>query len=174
VSERDRAGIREVLSGFVRRIVEFVGQIVEWIITVVFRRPGPCAEMPKRPFGYGPNPDRCNDFVVTALDAAGGLMVYPGRPLPETLVKEQNGIKGFDGASRFESTFPPSAHVIVRAAHFGQPARIEAFESNGQLAGMQTMAPPPAVEQDFTFTGSSLRRVVVTTMGDTIVIDLCH
>ena len=171
---RDRGSIREILSGFVPRIAEFVGQTVEWIITIVSSRPFPCAEIPERPPGYGPNPDRCNDFVVTALDAAGGLMVYPGRPIPETLVKEQSGIKGFDGASRFESTFSPSAQVIVRAAHFGQPARIEAFESSGQLAGVQTMAPTPAVEQGFTFTGSSLRRVVVTAMSDTIVIELCH
>jgi hypothetical protein len=174
VSERDRGGIVEVLSGFVRRVVEFVRQIVEWIVTVVFRRPNSCADIPNRPPGYGPNPDRCNDFVVTALDAAGALVVYSGRSIPETLVKQQSGIKGFDGASRFVSTFAPATTVIVRAAHFGQPAQIEAFESTGQSAGVQTMAPTPAVEQGFNFTGSSLGRVVVTSPGDTIVIELCH
>lgn len=63
---------------------------------------------------------QCNTVNVTAFDAGGGLMVYPSRSQPETLVKRQGGIKGFDAASRLEKRFPPSSRVVVRAVHFGQ------------------------------------------------------
>lgn len=36
------------------------------------------------------------------------------------------------------------------------------------------MALTPGVEQGFTFTGSSIDRVVVTPAGDTLIIELCH
>ena len=88
-------------------------------------------------------------------------------------MKRTGGIKGFDAASRLEKRFPVSSRVVVRAVHFGQPARVEAF-SGGSLAGVQLMAPTPAVEQALTFTGSSIDRVVVTPAGDTLVIELCH
>ena len=46
--------------------------------------------------------------AITVFDVGGQLMVYAGREGPETLVKDQTGIKGFDAASRLESTFSPS------------------------------------------------------------------
>jgi hypothetical protein len=174
VNERGRTGLVATLVGIVRRAVDLVLRIVDWIVSITIRRPpSRCAEVDGLPDGYHPNPVQCNTVNITAFDPGGGLMVYPGRSQPETLVKRQGGIKGFDAASRLENRVPPSSRVVVRAAHFGQSARIEAF-SGASPAGMQMMAPTPGVEQGFTFTGSSIDRVVVTPAGDTLVIELCH
>jgi hypothetical protein len=174
VNQRARTGIVGTVVGVVSRFVQLVVRLWEWLVSVTVRRPPTrCGKIGDLAPGYHPNPATCNDFRVTALDGGGQLMVYAGREGPETLVKDQAGIKGFDAASRLESTFPPSATVLVRAAHFGQPARIEAFAANSS-AGMQMMAPTPGVVQAFTFNGSSIDRVVVTPAGDTIVIEFCH
>lgn len=174
MNERGRTGLVATLVGIVRRAVELVLQVVDWIISITIRRPpSRCAEINDLPEGYHPNPVQCNTVSVTAFNPGGGLMVYPARSQPETLVKRQGGIKGFDAASQLEKRFPVSSRVVVRAVHFGQPARIEAF-SGGSLAGVQVMAPTPGVEQALTFTGSSIDRVVVTPAGDTLVIELCH
>jgi hypothetical protein len=174
VNERGRTGLVATLLGIVRRAVDLLLQVIDWIVSITIRRPpSRCAEIDDLPEGYHPNPVQCNTVNVTVLGPGGGLIVYPGRSQPETLVKRQGGIKGFDAASRLEKRFPPSSRVVVRAVHFGQPARIEAF-SGGSSAGMQIMAPTPGVEQGFTFAGSSIDRIVVTPSGDTLVVELCH
>ncbi len=175
MNERARTGIVGILSGVVRRFVEVVVQLIEWALSITVKRPpGRCAGIGDLSLGYHPNPVTCNDVRLTAFGPGGQLMVYLGRSGPETLLKQQGAITGFDAASRIESSFPPASKVLVRAAHFGQPARIEAFDAAGSVGGMQMMAPTPGVEQGFTFSGSSIDRVVVTPSGDTIVIELCH
>ena len=174
MNHRARTGFVGTLVGVVRAVVKLVVRLWEWVVSIAVRRPpSRCGEIGDLSPGYHPNPATCTDFRLTAFDVGGQLMVYPGREGPETLVKDQAGVKGFDAASRLESTFPPSATVLVRAAHFGQPARIEAFAANS-LAGMQMMAPTPGVVQTLTFNGNSIDRVVVTPAGDTIVIEFCH
>ena len=174
MNARGEVGLVAKVGGFIRRGVEFLLRPVNWILSITIRRPpGDCAGIDELPAGYHSNPVQCNTVNVTAHDDGGGLKVYPGRSGPETLVRQQSGIKGFDAASGLESRFPPSAQVVVRAAHFGQPARIEAF-SGGSSAGMQMMAPTPGVEQGLTFTGNSIDRTVVTTFDDTLVIEICH
>lgn len=174
MSQIERTGFSGTLSRVWEGVVQLVGQFGQWLATITINRPpGTCAGVPNQPGGYGSNPVNCNDVVVTAFDAGGGLMVYPGRSKPETLVKLQGGIKGFDAASRLETTFPPSTQVRVVAAHFAQPARIEVF-AGGAVVGMQMMAPNPGVAQTFMFNGTGIDRSVVTPNGDTIVIELCH
>lgn len=174
VNQRARTGFVGTLVGIVRSVVQLVVRLWEWVVSItVGRPPSRCAEIGDLQTGYHPNPVTCNDFHLTAFDIGGQLMVYAGREGPETLVKDQAGIKGFDAASRLESSFPPSGTVLVRAAHFGQPARIDAFAANAP-AGTQMMAPTPGVVQAFTFNGNSIDRVVVTPAGDTIVIEFCH
>jgi hypothetical protein len=174
MNQRARTGFVGTLVGVVHSVVQLVVRLWEWAVSITVRRPpSRCAEIGDLSPGYHPNPETCNDFRLTAFDVGGQLMVYTGREGPETLVKEQAGINGFDAASRLESTFPPSQTVLVRAAHFGQPARIEAFAASSP-AGMQVMASTPGVVQAFTFNGSSIDRVVVTPAGDTIVIEFCH
>jgi hypothetical protein len=174
VNERGEPGFVTRFVAVFRRAVDLVLQVVDWILSITIRRPpSRCAEIDDLPEGYGSNPRQCNTVTVTAFDAAGGLMQYPGRSQAETLVRRQGGIKGFDIASRLEKRFPPSSRVVVRAAHFGQAARIEAF-SAGSSSGVQMMAPTPGVEQGFTFTGNSLDSVVVTQSNSTLVIELCH
>ena len=61
--------------------------------------------------------------------------------------------------------------------HFSNPGRVEAFEHSGVLADTRMMAPTPAVEQEFTLTGSAIDLVVVTPASatdETLVISLCH
>ena len=170
-----RTGFVSTITGIVSRTFQVIAQVFERLITITVKRPpSRCGGVPEKQDGYGSNPDNCNDFVVTVFGATG-LMVYPGRSGPETLVETQSGIKGYDAASRLESTFPPSSTVLVRAAHFGQPARIEAFAA-GTALGMQMMASTPGVEQAFTFNGSGIDRFVVTPTGGTktLVIEFCH
>jgi hypothetical protein len=175
VNERARPGLLARLVGVLERAVGVLREFVAWIVSITIRRPPGrrCAEIDDLPEGPHPNPVRCNTVEVRALDASGGLMVYPGRSQPETLVRRQGAIKGFDIASRLEKRFPPSASVEVRAAHFGQPARIEAF-SGALSSGLQMMDPASGVAQTFTFTGSSIDRVVVSQSSDTLVMELCH
>lgn len=174
MNERGEPGLVTRFVGVFRRAVALVLQVVDWILSITIKRPpSRCAEIDDLPEGPHKNPVRCNTVEVTAFDSSGGLMVYPGRSQPETLVRRQGGIKGFDIASRLEKRFPPSSRVVVRAAHFGQPARIEAF-SAGSSSGVQVMAPTPGVEQGFTFTGSSIDSVVVAQSNSTLVIELCH
>jgi hypothetical protein len=173
VNPQARTGFAGTLVGVVRAIPQLVVRLWERVVTITVRRPSRCAEIGVLTPGYHPNPATCNDFRLTVFGVGGQLMVYTGREGPETFVKDQAGIKGFDAASRLESRFPPSQTVLVRAAHFGQPARIEVFAANS-LAGMQVMASTPGVVQALTFNGNSIDRVVVTPAGDTIVIEFCH
>jgi hypothetical protein len=175
VNERARPGLLARLAGVLERAVAVLREFVAWIVSITIRRPPGrrCAEIDRLPEGYGSNPIRCKTVDVTALDPSGGLMVYPGRSQPETLVRRQGAIKGFDIASQLEKRFPPSSNVEVRAAHFGQPARIEAF-SGALSSGIRMMDPASGVAQTFTFTGSSLDRVVVSQSNDTLVMELCH
>jgi hypothetical protein len=175
VNERARPGLLAKLVGVLERAVGVLREFVAWIVSITIRRPPGrrCAEIPKLPEGHGPNPNQCNTVEVTARDSSGGLMVYPGRSQPETLVRRQGSIKGFDIASQLEKRFPPSSNVEVRAAHFGQPARIQAF-SGPASSGIQMMDPASGVAQTFTFTGSSIDRVVVSQSTNTLVMELCH
>ena len=169
-----RTGFVGTLVGVVRAVVQLAVRLWEWLVSITVRRPpSRCGEIGDLPPGYHPNPATCNDFHLTAFAVGGQLMVYTGREGPETLVKDQAGIKGFDAASRLESTFPPSQTVLVRAAHFGQPARIEAFAANSP-AGMQMMAPTPGVVRPSRSTGVRSTGSLSRLAGDTIVIEFCH
>jgi hypothetical protein len=175
VNERARPGLVARLAGFFERAVAVLRQIVDRIVSITIRRPPGrrCAEIPKLPEGHRPNPVQCNTVKVTAFDSSGGLMVYPNRSQPETLVRRQGAIKGFDIASRLEKSFPPSSNVEVVAAHFGQPARIEAF-SAGLGSQVKMMDPASGVPQTLTFTGSSIDRVVVSQSNNAVLMELCH
>jgi hypothetical protein len=176
VNQPTRTGFVSTITGIVSRAFEVIAQVVNRLITVTIRRPPTrCGDVDEHGEGFEDNPDTCNDFTVTVFGANGQLMVYPGRSQPETKIESQGGIKGFDAATRLESTFPPSSTVLVRAAHFGQPARIEAF-AGGAAVGMQMMAQTPGVEQAFTFNGNGIDRFVVTPTGGTktLVIEFCH
>lgn len=175
MNERARPGLFARLVGVFERAVVLLRQIVDRIVSITIRRPPGrrCARIDKLPEGHHPNPVQCNTVNVRAFDSSGGLMVYAGRSQPETLVRRQGQIKGFDIASRLEKRFPPSSNVEVRAAHFGQPARIEAF-AGGLSSGIQMMDPASGVVQTLTFTGSSIDRVVVSQSNNTLVLELCH
>lgn len=148
--------------------------IVTWVTSITINRPpGLCAGIGELSEGFHPNPVQCNDVAVAARDTSGGLMVYPGRPGPETQIRRIGGIKGFDAAHELEKTFPVSSKVVVQAAYFDQPARIEAY-SAGTLTQIQMMRPMPGVIQDIVLVGASLNRVLVIPSGDTLVIELCH
>ena len=171
-----RTGFVGTITGIVSRTFEVIAQLVNRLITVTVKRPPThCGDVDEHGEGFEDNPDTCNDFTVTVFGTNGQLMVYPGRSQPETKIESQGGIKGFDAAARLEATFPPSSTVLVRAAHFGQPARIEAFAGNA-VAGVQMMSPAQAVEQAFTFNGNGLDRFVVTPTANTptLVIEFCH
>ena len=129
--------------------------------------------------GCKPNPWPCgSDIVVRVFDDTGALATYEEcDDGPHIVVRADRGFVGIDVAARAEFRFPPSRTVIVRAVHFSNPGRIEAFDQSGTLADMQMMAPTPAVEQQFTLNGSAIDRVVVTppsSADETRVIQLCH
>jgi hypothetical protein len=175
MNEPTRTGITATLVGVVRQFVEAVMRFVEWLVSVVLNRPpGGCADIPNVPPGCQSNPKQCGYNRVIVFDAGGQLMTYPGCPNPATNVVQRAGIKGFDAGSRLESSFPPASKTLVRAAHFSQPARVEAFNAAGSVVDVQVMAPTPGVEQGLTLSGSSISRIVVTPSGDTIVIEICQ
>jgi hypothetical protein len=129
--------------------------------------------------GCHPNPWPCGaDIIVRAFDATGGLATYEecGEE-PHTVVRADRGFMGIDVAARAELRFPTAPTVTVRVVHFSSPGRVDAFEQSGALADTRMMAPPAAVEQEFTLRGSAIARVVVTPPSpadETRVIGLCH
>jgi hypothetical protein len=129
--------------------------------------------------GCKPNPWPCgSDIVVRVSDGTGALATYEEcGDGPHVLVRADRGFVGIDVAARAELRFPPARTVTVRAVHFSNPGRIEAFEQTGTLADMQMMAPTPAVEQQFTLRGSAIDLLVVTPPSpadEARVIQVCH
>lgn len=129
--------------------------------------------------GCHPNPWPCGaDILVRVVDAVGALATYDECDEgPHTVVRDDRGFMGVDAAARAELRFPAAPVVRVRVVHFSNPGRIEAFEQSGAIADMRMMAPTPAVEQQFTLTGSGIDLVVVTPASpadETRVIQLCH
>jgi hypothetical protein len=129
--------------------------------------------------GCHPNPWPCGaDIIVRVFDATGGLAAYEEcGEQPHTVVRVDRGFIGIDAAARAELRFPAAPAVTLRVVHFSNPGKVEAFEQGGALADARTMAPTPAVEQQFTLNGSAIDRIVVTPPSpadETRVIELCH
>ena len=167
-------GLLTRVTATVKQVTVSVFRLVDRVISITIaplRKP--CAGVPGLPPGCGPNPAQCNDVRVTAFGEDGGLMVYPSCDGPATVVRVEGGLKGFDAAARIEERFPPSSNVVVRAACFEDPGRLEAY-TGGVMTGMQMMAPMLGVEQVFTFTSGSIDRVVLIPSGSTLLLDLCH
>jgi hypothetical protein len=163
------------------RLVELVARVLRVFGVTI----GPPTHVPTRcgpndpPPGCHPNPWPCgSDIVVRVFDGAGALVSYEDcGEGPNTIVRADRGFKGVDAAAKAELRFPPASTVTVRVVHFSNPGRIEAFEVSGALADSKTMAPTPAVEQQFSLNGASIDRVVVTPASpadETLVIQLCH
>jgi hypothetical protein len=162
-------------------LVELVARVLR-VFGVTIGRPAhvPTHCGPSQPTpGCHPNPWPCgSDILASVFDATGALASYEEcADGPHTIVRADRGFVGIDAAARAELRFPAAPTVTVRVVHFSQPGRIEAFEPSGALADSKTMAPTPAVEQQFTLNGFAIDRVVVTPPSpadETRVIELCH
>ncbi len=132
-------------------------------------RPKPnCVDFTTLAVGPGPNPVPASPFHVRVLD-------HLGAPLGATQVVNWGSFTGlnagFTAEIKVERECPTVQATLV---HFAQPATMEAYNSDGSLAGTSTMTPTQMLEQTLTIEGTAISFVRITCpSNETILLSLC-
>ena len=126
----------------------YIGQLLR--IRGFFFRPTPICDDPGQ-VGCGSNPRQCGTSEVIVFGPGGGLAEYPdcGQGPATVVVAEKDG-RGLESGAGAQFRFAPSFEVEVTVIHFGNPGRIEAFDTTGRSVQMVVMGPDANVEQRFT------------------------
>ena len=156
----------------------FIGQLLR--VRGLFFRPTPICDDPGQ-VGCGSNPRQCGASEVIVFGPGGSLAEYPdcGQGPATVVVVEKDG-RGLESGARAQFRFAPSFEVEVRVIHFGNPGRIEAFDTNGRLVQVVVMGPAANVEQRFTLRATPISRISrmdVTPASPTervLIIGWCH
>ena len=114
-----------------------------------------------------PNPWTIGTVQFLALDHAGAGWPNPG-------VKNYAGLMGLDCGFRLEIAFSePCRTAQMTLAHFSRAATVEAYNTDGSLAGTMPMSVAQGVPGTLTFNGS-IRQVVVTApQNETLLLKVC-
>lgn len=147
--------------GVIVNVINRVLRMIGFTISLPPRLPKNCDDAGQQP-GCGSNPRVCGTSEVIARGATGGLAEYTQCGTgPHTLVAVTGGFTGLDAAAGAELRFAPASVVTVSVVRFAGSARVEAFTVGGGSAGTQIMTAPAGVEQQFTFNGAGINRVLV-------------
>jgi hypothetical protein len=130
--------------------------------------PRTCIELSGLAPGAGPNPLVDQGVAFTVHDPAGS-------PLPNTQIRIQGAFTGLDVGWTMEVVLPaPCALVEATLVTFAQAATLEAFNSDGTLAGSATMTGTQSVAEVLQVTGASIVRAVITAKADeTLLLRFC-
>jgi hypothetical protein len=118
--------------------------------------------------GPGPNPVVAPPFYLTVLD-------FSGVPLPATQVDTWGPFTGLNAGWTTEIKIDSRCPVVqATLVHFAQPATMEAYNSDGTLAGTATMTPSQKVVQTLTIEGSAIAFVRIRCPADeTLLLSIC-
>ena len=132
-------------------------------------RPEPgCIDLTTLPVGPAANPFVAPPFVAHVLD-------HLGAPLPATQVVNWGSFTGLNAGWTMEIRLDGKCPTVqATLVHFAQPATMEAYNSDGTLAGTATMTPTQMVAQTLTIEGTAIAHVRITSPQDeTILLGLC-
>ena len=120
------------------------------------------------PVGPAANPFVAPPFVAHVLD-------HLGAPLPATQVVNWGSFTGLNAGWTMEIKLDGKCPTVqATLVHFAQPATMEAYNSDGTLAGTATMTPTQMVAQTLTIEGTAIAHVRITSPQDeTILLGLC-
>lgn len=128
----------------------------------------PCVEFTALLPGAGPNPLAASPFHLHVSDHAGA-------PLPATQIVDWGAFTGLNAGWTTEIKLERGCPTVqATLVHFAQPATMEAYNSDGTLAGTTTMTPSQMVEQTLTIDGTDIAYVrIVCPQDETILLGLC-
>lgn len=129
---------------------------------------GDCVDFGGAAPGPGPNPVGAGSFSIVVLD-------HTGAPLPATQVDSWGGHTGLNAGWTLEAKVDGRCPVIqATLVHFAAPATMEAYNSDGTLAGSATMSPTQNVAQTLTIQGTSIAFVRIhSPSNETLLVRLC-
>lgn len=132
------------------------------------RRRPPCVEFTALVPGPGANPVVASPFYVHVSD-------YNGAPLPATEIVNWGPFTGLNAGWTTDIKLDRGCPTVqATLVHFSQPATMEAYNSDGTLAGTATMTPTQMVEQTLTIEGTDIAYVrIVCPQDETILLGLC-
>ncbi|MBN1857388.1 MAG: hypothetical protein JW846_10615 [Dehalococcoidia bacterium] len=114
-----------------------------------------------------PNPWTIGSVQFLALDHAGAGWPNPG-------VKNYGGLMGLDCGFRLQVAYAePCRRVQLTLAHFSQPAKVEAYNTDGSIAGTAAMTSAGGVPETLTFSGSIRQVIVAAPQNETLLLKLC-
>jgi len=127
-----------------------------------------CTAFAGMPVALGPNP-----FIGT--QARFLVRQFGGTIAPNTRIVQWGMFRGLDCGFTCEIALQQLASSVTLAlVHFSQPATIQAFNSNGSLAGSAVMTPVQQTVQTFTINGAQIRRVVIKCpANETLLLRFC-
>jgi len=127
-----------------------------------------CVDLTALPVGPGANPVAAPPFYVHVLD-------YTGAPLPATQVVSWGSFTGLNAGWTMEIKVDGECPTVqATLVHFAHPATMEAYNSDGTLAGTSTMTPTQMLEQTLTIEGTAISFVRITSpQNETILLGLC-
>jgi hypothetical protein len=165
-----------VIGAVVLAVGVLIGQLLR-IFGITWFRPTPICDDPGPP-GCGSNPRPCGTSQAIVFGPGGDLAEYPDcGERPATVVVAHEGSRGLESSMRAQLMFSPSPEVEVTVMHFGNPGRVEAFDTTGSLVDMVVMGPTANVEQRFILRAAAITRVDVTAGSPTdpvLIIGWCH
>src|ERR1700730_2536972 len=131
-----------------------------------------CVDFRKAPVGPGPNPrvDQGATFLVRDQSGTALANTYTDEWATST-----TPIIGLFCGFGVDIQLPSAAEVVeITLTHAGTPASVEAFNSNGTNAGVQTMTTAARQPQTLKFAGSAIQRLrVVAPEDETLLNELC-
>jgi hypothetical protein len=128
--------------------------------------PRTCIDFSTQPVGPGPNP-RVEQGVSFDVQDPPGLL--------NTEVRTLGAFTGLDVGRRIEIKLPsPCAAVEATLVTLAQPATLEAFNSDGTLAGSVAMTVGQNVPETLRLTGTSIIRALITApASETLLLRFC-
>jgi len=149
----------------VRGMAGFSSRMDEWKDVPVR---GGCALFGSLPVGPGPNPVAAPPFYLTVLD-------YTGTPQPMTSVVNWGAHTGLNAGWTVEIKIDGKCPAVqATLVHFARAATMEAYNSDGSLAGTATMGDAQNVAQTLTIEGDAITYVRITCpSNETILVSLC-
>lgn len=130
--------------------------------------PRTCVELAALTVGAGSNPRVEQGVSFSVHD-------FQGNPAASTQISTQGSFTGLNVDHSTDVTLPFQCSAVeATLVTFANPATLEAFNSNGNSAGIATMSGTQGVPETLTVTGSAIDRAVITAKQDeTWLLRLC-
>jgi hypothetical protein len=127
-----------------------------------------CIDFSSYPAGVQPNPWAVGGASFLALDYAGNPWGNPG-------IAAWGPFTGLHCGYRLEITLSsPCTSIEATLVHFAHPAKMEAYNRDGSLAGGAAMSGPQQVAETLAIAGTAIDKVVVYAAADeTLLLRFC-